>query len=67
MVKRGLHKESAYPGLQRLIKDFYTAVESASESPIPAEDILTVALARDELIGTALPGMAPPMDKLEVP
>ncbi len=58
---RGIRREPAYPGLPRLIRDFYTAIETGAAGPIAAEDILAVANARDELIATALPSVASSM------
>lgn len=58
---RGMRREPAYPGLPRLISQFYAAIGQGEKGPIPAEDILAVATARDELVGAAFPGVASPV------
>ena len=50
LVARGLHGELAYPGLRRLTQTFYAAVRGEMPPPIPAEDIIAVAAARDALL-----------------
>lgn len=49
ITKRGLNRELAYPGLSRLIEEFYNAVVADTEAPISPEEILEVAIARDNL------------------
>jgi len=49
LIKRGWRGEHAYPGLSRLLTDFYQAVARGTESPIPPEDILAIAAAREDL------------------
>ncbi|VAW92788.1 hypothetical protein MNBD_GAMMA23-357 [hydrothermal vent metagenome] len=52
--KRSLMGEHAYPGLYSLISEFYSSVKNNTVSPIAAEDILNVAIARDNLVGRFL-------------
>jgi predicted dehydrogenase len=47
---RLITREFAYPGLRRLISEFYKAARSGSGAPIGAEEIIAVAAARDHLI-----------------
>jgi predicted dehydrogenase len=47
---RGLRGELAYPGLRRLTRAFYAAARGEALSPIPAEDIIAVAAARDAIL-----------------
>jgi predicted dehydrogenase len=49
IAKRGLSRELAYPGLSRLTEEFYRAVVTDTEVPISPEEILAVAIARDNL------------------
>jgi predicted dehydrogenase len=51
--RRAARSEPAYPGLRTLIKRFYSATRTGSESPITADEILAVALARDHLAASA--------------
>jgi predicted dehydrogenase len=50
LLERGLHGEVAYPGLRELTRAFYAAARGETAPPIPAEDIIAVAAARDELL-----------------
>jgi len=50
LVKRGMKREPAYPGLMQLLDEFYTAVANNDESPIPVADILAVARARENIV-----------------
>jgi hypothetical protein len=50
LFARGIHGEAAYPGLQRLMQDFYGAARGECPSPIPAEDVVAVAAARDTIL-----------------
>lgn len=49
ITRRGLARELAYPGLSRLIENFYIAITTGIALPISATDSLAVAVARDEL------------------
>lgn len=51
--KRAIRREIAYPGLQRLVSEFYNAVCTGVESPISREDTMAVALSRDYLMQSA--------------
>lgn len=49
LVRRAAFAEPAYPGLRRLIEDFYRAASSGGQSPIAPEDALQVARIREML------------------
>jgi predicted dehydrogenase len=53
LLGRGLRGETAYPGLRRLVQAFYTAARRESPSPIPAEEAIAVAGARDAILVAA--------------
>lgn len=51
LLKRVLRTEPAYPGLQSLVKAFYSAVENGHGWPVIKKgDALAVALSRDRLL-----------------
>lgn len=50
LIRRILNNESAYPGLRRLVSLFYEAVRSEGISPIPPNDVLAVAHARQVIL-----------------
>ena len=58
---RAMRRESAYPGLRRLIRLFYQAVRTNSQSPILPEDTILIAQVRDHIIQTA--GLAVPQQE----
>jgi predicted dehydrogenase len=47
LLSRGLRGETAYPGLRNLVRAFYAAARGESPVPIPREDVVAVAIARD--------------------
>lgn len=57
LVKRAWQRESAYPGLRRLMALFYAAVRGTGPCPISAEETLAVAHAGDRIL-QALAGRA---------
>jgi predicted dehydrogenase len=50
--QRVLRRELAYPGLQRLISEFYSAVQTGAPSPISAEEAVAIARVRDRLLSS---------------
>jgi len=50
LIVRLLNKESAYPGLQRLVSLFYQSLSTGGDSPIPIDDTLAVARARQAIM-----------------
>ena len=50
IMKRGLSGEFAYPGLCSLLDVFYCSVKNNSSEPISHDEILSVAIARDNII-----------------
>ena len=53
LMRRGMTREVAYPGLRELIRSTYEAIVMDSPSPIAEHEILGVALARDAILGSA--------------
>jgi hypothetical protein len=49
LARRGLRRESAYPGLRELVRRFYLAAADGSASPISPEETLAVATAGDRI------------------
>jgi hypothetical protein len=47
--KRVLSREPAYPGLSRLVAEFYTAVRTGQRAPITTEAMMNIARVRDIL------------------
>jgi len=58
LAARAARREFAYPGLQRLVGEFYRAVESPMSVPPPvtAEQSIAVAEARDRIVALAAHG-----------
>lgn len=50
LVLRALTNESAYPGLRRLVSLFYRSVRLGGNPPIPVQDSLAVARARQVIL-----------------
>lgn len=50
LAKRTLKREAAYPGLRRLIREFYAAVNMGAEPPISPWQVIEIAEIRDEVI-----------------
>jgi predicted dehydrogenase len=50
LLGRCFHGEIAYPGLRSLTRAFYDAVRHHGPSPIPPEDAIAVAIARDAIL-----------------
>jgi len=48
--RRSLKNETAYPGLRRLIDEFYQAIKDGKPSPITSAEAIAVAQIRDILI-----------------
>jgi len=51
LARRALRGESAFPGLRELIARFYSAAGNGGPPPIPASESVSVAAARDDIIG----------------
>ena len=50
LARRAARGESAYPGLRELVRAFHTAVRTGGASPIGADAIVDVSVARDSLL-----------------
>ena len=50
LSRRAFRREPAYPGLRRLIEEFYTSIRSSSDAPIAPADAIAIARTRDLLI-----------------
>jgi len=57
LAQRIVRRESAYPGLRQLIREFYAAIKDGAELPIKPAEAIAVAEIRDLLIARA--GIAP--------
>ncbi len=49
LAKRALSREPAYPGLTRLVAEFYAAIRTGQRAPITTEGMLNIARVRDIL------------------
>jgi predicted dehydrogenase len=54
LAKRSVNREPAYPGLTRLLDEFYQSITTATACPISPAEILAVAAAREELTSRLL-------------
>jgi predicted dehydrogenase len=50
LIVRFLNNESAYPGLRRLVSLFYQSLSTGGAPPIPIQDTLAVARARQAIL-----------------
>jgi predicted dehydrogenase len=48
-ARRAAGRETAFPGLRELVRQFYEAVRGNASSPISSEEILDIARARDSI------------------
>jgi predicted dehydrogenase len=53
LARRAMSREPAYPGLRRLISEFYDAVRNNAEPPISQAEAIAVAEVRDSLMARA--------------
>lgn len=53
LVARAVRGEFAYPGLRRLVSEFYDAIRDGSQCPIMPEQSIDVAVARDAILALA--------------
>jgi predicted dehydrogenase len=53
LLLRGLRGETAYPGLLSLTRAFYGAVRGENPSPVPPNEAVAVAVARDAILAKA--------------
>ena len=55
LARRLVTRQFAYPGLNRLIAEFYNALHTGSSTPISPEEIIAIASARDQIVDLAHP------------
>lgn len=55
LIRRTARRETAYPGLARLIREFYRAAAGSGPNPVSPEETLDVAIARDRLMSAVIP------------
>ena len=60
LAGRTLRRETAYPGLLRLITEFYRAVQTGEPSPISEVEAVTIARVRDRLLNSIEIGVKEP-------
>lgn len=58
LVRRSIRREPAYPGLRRLIREFYRSIRLNAEPPIRPDETLAVARACESLVARAEIGKA---------
>ena len=56
LLRRTVQNETAYPGLQRLVNNFYHSIRENTEPPISPEQAINVARVRGYLIGLSQNG-----------
>lgn len=56
LMQRAFQNETAYPGLRRLVKNFYRAIREKGEPPITPAEAINVARVRDLLIRRGVNG-----------
>jgi predicted dehydrogenase len=57
LAGRAVRRESAYPGLVRLIAQFYASAEGTGPAPFTRQNILAVSRWKDEIAAAALGGV----------
>lgn len=50
LMRRSVHFETAYPGLQNLVSSFYWSIRENKELPISAANAINIAQIRDDLV-----------------
>jgi len=53
LTRRAIHRETAYPGLRRLVAETYAAIARGAVAPVGPDEILAVAAARDAILRAA--------------
>ena len=53
LARRAMRREPAYPGLGRLLSEFYRAIESGAPCPLPPGDTLAVAQSLEVIVREA--------------
>jgi predicted dehydrogenase len=56
LSRRAFRREPAYPGLRRLIGEFYGSIQSASDAPIAPAEAIAIARTRDLLLARMITG-----------